>query len=160
VCRVNTSISTFSGLRLALCLLTISPCKSVCSHSTYWCRAAQSFSCLLHVYKLSGFVLSMDAQTTAAQKDGSFNQSLPTFWIRHSMHEIAVPSPGHPSAADEAWYWLNRVLCSGSLCATYRPFFKGDVLPQVRTVHRISKPGCVLRQLAEINTYSSLMVCV
>ena len=35
------------------------------------------------------------------------------------------PSPGHPSTADEAWYWLKRVLHSGSLCITsYRPILR------------------------------------
>ena len=29
------------------------------------------------------------------------------------VHEIAVPSPGHPSAADDARYWLKHVLHSG-----------------------------------------------
>ena len=33
------------------------------------------------------------------------------------------PSPGHPSAADEAWYWLKRVLCSGWLYRTSRLLF-------------------------------------
>ena len=33
-----------------------------------------------------------------------------------------VPSPGHPSAADVAWYWLKRILRSGWLCITSRPF--------------------------------------
>ena len=31
------------------------------------------------------------------------------------------PSPGHPSAADEAWYWPKRILRSGWLCITSRP---------------------------------------
>ena len=40
------------------------------------------------------------------------------------------PSPSHPSAADEAWYWLKRVLRSGWLYITSRPifFFLGDVV--------------------------------
>ena len=31
------------------------------------------------------------------------------------------PSPGHPSTADEAWYWPKPVLHSGWLCITSRP---------------------------------------
>ena len=31
--------------------------------------------------------------------------------------------PGHPSVADEAWYWLKCILCSGWLCTSSRPRF-------------------------------------
>ena len=34
---------------------------------------------------------------------------------------VASPVSGHPSAADEAWYWLKHVLRSGWLCRTSRP---------------------------------------
>ena len=48
----------------------------------------------------------------------------PANWL-HSMHETAVPISWSPSTADEAWYWLKRVLHSGSLCITsYRPILR------------------------------------
>ena len=34
----------------------------------------------------------------------------------------------HPSAADEAWYLLKHVLCSGWFCTTSRSIFKGGSL--------------------------------
>ena len=36
------------------------------------------------------------------------------------------PSPGHPSAADEVWYWPKCILRSGWLCMSSRPIVWGS----------------------------------
>ena len=91
--------------------------KSGLVHST---NTPQCFSTHVSVHQQHmAIIQSLDLQTrTAAQKDSDFEQpSIGLFWIRsatwlHFVYEIAVPSPSHPSAADEGWYWLKHVLCT------------------------------------------------
>ena len=54
-----------------------------------------------------------------------FREGSTTFWIRsaHLCMRQQSPSSGHLSAADEAWYWLKHVQCSGCLCTTPRTVF-------------------------------------
>ena len=44
-------------------------------------------------------------------------------FFSHTTRKLCHTSPGHPSTADEAWYWPKCVLNSARLYITPRPIF-------------------------------------
>ena len=94
-------------------------CVTTCQHSIT-CLEQTGFSNLKDVIVKFTCIFERKtaARRTAARRDGAFKESLPIFEQGQRPDCILCmiwqsPSPGHPSAADEAWYWPKRVLRSG-----------------------------------------------